>query len=179
MTFNTDTILKILQVIAWIIFIGLCIETGALLFNFVFSLFNPITSKNLYFGLNLADLYAQHKIIYALVFSFLVVISAFKAYIFYLVIKLFMTLNLVKPFSLEVANGLNKISYSVFIVGLLGLIAHQYYVGLVHKGLPVDSMVEEFWDEGAEFLMTSAILLVFSHIFRKGVELQTENDLTV
>lgn len=179
MLLNTDTVIKVLQVVAWIIFIGLCIETGALLFNVIYSLFNPGATKNLYLGINLSELYAQHPFIFACVASFLVVISALKAYVFYLVIRLFMTLNLVKPFSLEVANIIERISYGVFSVGFLGLLAHQFFRGLTRKGLPVDAMVEQYWDEWGTFLMMAAILLVITHIFKKGMDLQTENDLTV
>lgn len=179
MLINTDTVIKVLQVVAWIIFIGLSIETGALLFNFIYALFNPVVTKNLYFGLNLSELFAQHKFIYACVASFLVLISALKAYVFYLVIRVFMTLNLVKPFSLEVATIIERISYSVFRVGLLGLLAHQFFRGLTRKGIPVDTTVDLYWDEWGTFLMMAAILLVITHIFKKGMDLQVENDLTV
>ena len=37
-----------LYVIAWIIFVGLCIEAGGLIVNFVFHLYNPEIIQNLY-----------------------------------------------------------------------------------------------------------------------------------
>ena len=41
-------IFTILHVIAWIIFVGLCIEAGALIVNFVCSVFKPEVVGNLY-----------------------------------------------------------------------------------------------------------------------------------
>ena len=44
-----------LQLIAWIIFVGLCIEAGALLVNFIYSLFKPEIVHNLYQKLDLSQ----------------------------------------------------------------------------------------------------------------------------
>jgi hypothetical protein len=60
MTKKDDFILKALNVVAWVIFIGLCVEAGALIFNFIFTLFKPIASNNIYKGLNLSELYQNH-----------------------------------------------------------------------------------------------------------------------
>jgi hypothetical protein len=41
MSKKNDFILKVLNVVSWIVFVGLCIEAGALLFNFILTLFKP------------------------------------------------------------------------------------------------------------------------------------------
>jgi hypothetical protein len=48
-----------LQIVAWIIFIGLCIEAGGLLVNFVFSIYNPDMISRLYNKLNLMAMYQR------------------------------------------------------------------------------------------------------------------------
>ena len=48
MTQTDNFVFKALHVIAWVIFIGLSIEAGALIFNFIFSLFKPEALQNLY-----------------------------------------------------------------------------------------------------------------------------------
>ena len=60
MTKKNDAILKVLHVVSWIAFIGLCIEAGALIFNFVYALFKPIASHNIYKGLDLSEMYTNH-----------------------------------------------------------------------------------------------------------------------
>jgi hypothetical protein len=46
-----------LSIVAWIIFVGLCIEAGGLIVNFVFSLYKPEFVQNLYQKLDLSELY--------------------------------------------------------------------------------------------------------------------------
>ena len=41
------------------------------------------------------------------------------------------------------------------------------------------SHVEKYWNDTAAFLMMAAILFIISQVFKKGIELQNENDLTV
>jgi nanoRNase/pAp phosphatase (c-di-AMP/oligoRNAs hydrolase) len=178
MSSKTDFLIKGLKIVSWIIFIGLCIETGAFLFNYVFSLFKPIATQNLYKGLNLSQLYNQSKTSYTFLFSFLIIISVLKAYIFYIIIKLFQKLNFVKPFSNDISQLISKVSYCIFSVGLIGLIAHQYTKQLIQKGFNVNE-VENYWNDSGAFLMMAAIVFVIAHIFKKGMELQNENDLTV
>src|ERR1700752_2675726 len=57
MKISTKQILKVMNVLSWIIFVCLCIRTGAILFSCFVSLFlNPVAAKDLYIGLNLYDL---------------------------------------------------------------------------------------------------------------------------
>jgi hypothetical protein len=175
---KNDFILKALNVISWIIFIGLCIEAGALIFNFVLTLFNPIATHNIYKGLDLSDLYENHFAQFIGVLSFVVVLSLLKAYLFYLVVRIFMKLNLVKPFTVEIANLIEKISIEAFAIALVSIIAHQYIKRLIQSGYEV-SHIETYWNDTAAFLMMAAIIFVISQIFKKGIELQNENDLTV
>ena len=178
MSKQEDFIWKALWVISWIIFIGFCIETGAFLFNYIFSLFRPEATNNLYNGLNLSDTYLRSKVVYSFLFSFIIVISGLKAFVFYQVIKIFMKLNLVKPFSEEVSQLITGISYFSFAIGIISEIAHKFTKNIVQKGYQVDT-IEKFWNDSAVFLMMAAILYIISLVFKKGIELQNENDLTV
>ncbi len=178
MTEKNDFILKVLNVVSWIIFIGLCIESGALIFNFILTLFKPIASNNIYKGLNLSEMYENQFAHFIGVMSFIVVLSILKAYLFYLVVKIFMKLNLVKPFNVEIADLVQKISLEAFAIAIVSIIAHQYTKRLIQSGYEVN-LVEKYWDDTAAFLMMAAIIFVISQIFKKGIEIQNENDLTV
>lgn len=178
MTKRNDFIWKTLNVISWVVFIGFCIQTGALIFNYIFSLFRPVATQNLHLKLNLSAIYEQSLAIYSFLFSFIIALSALKAFVFYLVIKLFMKLNLVKPFSVEVEELISKISYFAFSIALISYISHQYAKGLIHKGFDV-GVIERYWNDNGAYLMMAAILFIIAQIFRKGIELQNENDLTV
>ena len=178
MTKKNDFILKALNVVSWIIFVGLCIEAGALIFNFALTLFKPIATHNIYNGLNLSEIYENQFAHFIGVLSFVVVLSLLKAYLFYLVVKIFMKLNLVKPFDVEIAKLIEKISFEAFAIAIVSIVAHQYTKMLIQSGYEV-SHVEKYWNDTAAFLMMAAIIFVISQIFKKCIELQNENDLTV
>lgn len=178
MSSRTDILIKFLQVISWITFIGLCVQCGALLFNFIFTQFNSVAAKDLYLGLDLSSLFGQNEIYFGLLFSFAIVVTAIKAYLFFLITQIFSSLNLVKPFSEAVSKLIAHISYYTFSIGLIGAIAHQYAQSLVKRGYDVDA-VGQFWNDYSAFLMMAAVIFVIAQIFKKGLELQAENDLTV
>ena len=119
MSKRNNFIWKGIQVICWLIFFGYCIQTGALIFNYVFSLFKPIATHNLHLGLDLSELYLKSKPIYTLVFALIVAVSALKAYLFFVVLKLFKTLNLTKPFSENVSGIIKKITYYTLSIGII------------------------------------------------------------
>lgn len=176
---NTSVILKILHVLSWIIFIGLCIQTGALLYTTFASLvFNPDAAKNLYEGLNLSDLYNFDRWYFAGIMSLIIAVSALKAYIFYQVIKIFLKINMVHPFSTEVAKLITGISYVALEVGIVTIMANGWCDWLIKRGVNLPDLKSHL-GEGGEFLFFAAVIFFIGQVFKKGIELQTENELTV
>jgi hypothetical protein len=178
MSKKKDFILDALNVISWIIFIGLCIEAGAIIFNYIYCLIKPIAAGNIYKGLDLSRMYQDHFGHFNAVMSFIIVVYVMKAYLFYLVVKIFMQLNLVSPFSTEIAKLIENISYEAFAIAIVSFIAHQYTERLIHKGFEVSS-VESYWGDAGAFLMMAGVVYVISKIFNKGIELQNETELTI
>ncbi|MBK6352616.1 MAG: DUF2975 domain-containing protein [Saprospiraceae bacterium] len=167
-----------LHIVAWVIFVGLCIEAGALIVNFIFSLFKPEIVHNLYQKLDLSDLYSRSKWSYYCMYSFIMVISVLKAYLFYIVIKLLTKFNLSKPFSNFVSEQITQISYYTFAIGILSYVARQSANYLLHRGFEID-ILDQFWEDSQAFVLMAAIIYIIATIFSKGVEIQNENDLTV
>ena len=77
-----------LHIVAWVIFVGLCIEAGALIVNFIFSLYKPEIVQNLYQKLDLSEMYDRNKWAFYGIYSFILTISILKAVLFYIVILL-------------------------------------------------------------------------------------------
>ncbi len=178
MSKRDDFIWKAIQVVCWFIFAGLCVQTGALLFNYLYSLFRPVATHNLHLGLDLSRVYEQSKTIYSALFSFLLAISVLKALVFYYVLRLFKNIELSKPFSETVSGLIAQISYFAFSVGLVSHLAHRFVKSLIQRGYDVD-VISRYWDDSGAYLMMSAILFVIALIFKRGIELQNENELTV
>jgi hypothetical protein len=94
------------------------------------------------------------------------------------VLKIFKSIKLVKPFTGVVSDLITTISYYAFAVGMLGYLASEFAQKISGKGYNIN-IVERYWSDSGAYLMMSAILFVIAMIFQKGIELQTENDLTV
>lgn len=175
MNSKTNQLLSLMKIVSWIVFIGLCIQTGAIIVTTVISLFiNPEAAQDLYLGLDLSELHANHRMQYLYVISFIIGLSGLKAYLFYLVIRVFGKLNLSHPFSTQVVALITKISHVALGTGIVALIAAQYCRRLLHKGIAV----EQDWG-GSEFLFLAGIIFILALVFKRGTEIQTENELTV
>jgi hypothetical protein len=167
-----------IQVVCWLIFIGYCIQSGTLIFNYLFSLFKPIATHNLHLGLDLSELYLKSKSIYTIIFAVIILISTLKAYLFYTALSLFKTVNLTNPFSENVLIVITKITAITVSIGISSILSHEIGYRLAEKGFNL-GVVERYWNDGGGYLAMTAILFVISLIFKKGIELQNENDLTI
>lgn len=167
-----------LKIASWIIFVGLCIEAGGLIVNFIFSLSNPEFVQNLYQKLDLSEMYNRSKWAFFGMYSFILYISILKAYLFYLVIILVTKIDLSKPFNSFVSKQISKISYYTLSIGLLSYFARQTSKNLQHHGYNID-MLNQFWADSQAFILMAAVIYVIATIFSKGVEYQEELDETV
>lgn len=172
---TNSTILKVMNVLFWIAFIGLCIETGAIITSFCVSIWiNDAGAKNLYMNLNLSELFAYSKMEYIAIVSLLISTKALKAYIAYLAVKFFLRFKLSKPFGQELTAIFLQISYVSLGTGVLAILAKSYCKWIMKKGVPIPVN----WS-GDEILFFAGVIYVLALVFQKGTILQTENDLTV
>jgi hypothetical protein len=170
--------LKVLHVVAWILFIGLCIQAGAILVSFFVSMFvNPAGASNLYNGLNLSRLLQYDKGHYQSVVITLFFLTASKAYVFFLAIRIFMKINLVEPFSEEVGKLINNIGYTTLSIGLLSVIGSSYAKWLNKRA--EEEVLQGLFGESAEFLLLGVVIFMIAAVFQRGIELQKENALTI
>jgi len=178
MSKKNDFVFIALHVIAWVIFVGLCIEAGALIVNFIYSLFKPEIVHNLYQKLDLSQMYNLNKWVFFGVYGFILAIAILKAHLFYIVIRLTSKLNLLKPFSNDVAGQIKKISYYTLSIGLISYMAQQITNNLPHYGFEIDAL-NQFWADSQAWILMAAVIYVIATIFIRGIEIQNENDLTV
>lgn len=178
MSQTNNIVFKVLHIVAWIIFIGLSIEAAALIVNFIFSMYNPPFVKNLYQKLDLSEMYQRGKWAFFSMYSFILFISVMKACLFYMVIRLLSKLNLSKPFNSLVSEQITQISYCTFSIGIISHIGRQTARSLRHYGFVTDNL-KEFWADSQAYILMAAVIYVIAVIFKKGVEIQSENDLTV
>lgn len=167
-------VFKIMHVISWIIFIGLSIKAGALIISFIVSIFvNEFASKNLYLGLDLLNVYNFSVFHYSSIIVLYILTAILKAYLFYLLIKVFRHLDVNNPFNLKVAKTITKISYVSFCIGLIAALAYGYTIWLSQK------VFFAFNWNASGFLFMAGVIFIIAFLYKRAVELQTENELTI
>lgn len=175
---KANTIISIFNGISALIFLILCTQAGGLIFNSIYLLLKPDGAEDMYLGLDIEQLFSLSQLNFLILFLLTVAVIVLKAYVFALTMLIFSTLNLVKPFSEEIALLILRISYLTLAVGILGFIAFYYSEWLESKGFELSSL-QFWWDDNLAYLMMGTIVFVLAQVFKKGLELQAENDLTV
>ena len=171
---RTEHILKVMLVLTWLAYIGVIIKTGAILISYGVSYFNPQASLNLYMGLNLNPLRELNFWYYTCTVSFIVATLAMKAFVLSLVIKVLSKVNLMNPFKIEVANTLEKISQVLLGIWVVAFLNNSYMGWLLKStGIEQEQLATE------EFIFVAGLVFIISQIFKRGVEIQSENELTV
>lgn len=182
MKLSTQLILKILHVISWIIFVGVCIEAGGFIFNAIFTmLLNPVGAKHFWQQVDLSDLYYHDRGYFIVETSLVSIVAIMKACMFYLIIKILHSkkLDMAKPFSKEVGRFIFRISYLALLIGLFCLAGVKYAAWFVIQGVKMPD-IQYLRMAGADvWLFMSVSLYVLAQIFKRGIEIQTENELTV
>ena len=170
--------LMLITVIIWSILIGLCIQAGALLFTFTYSLFKPTVAQDLYEGLNLYSLLTQNSWFYGGLVTLILSIAILKAQLFYIMIRIFLKIDLVHPFSKEIASRISRLSYISFEIGVFLLITNSFTGWLAKREFEVEG-VQSYLSGAFEYFLLSALIFAIAQVFKRGVEIQAENELTV
>lgn len=175
---TTRHILKVLYVLAWIIFIGLCFEAGVWVFNPVVTMYYS-QSNVMYPGIH--QLYHLDKGYYFTEIIHIVIPAVLKAILFYLIVKLLHDekLNMNQPFNEATRRFLHTSAYISLGIGIFALWAVRYTQWLASLGAKLPSIQELGIAGGDVWIFMAVILFVVAQIFKRGIELQAENDLTI
>ena len=182
MTISTKQILRVLLILSWLIFIGVCIEAGGCIFSASYTLLiNHINAAHFWVGNDLSALY-NYDPGYFIAETLLISIAAvLKAIMFYQIVKIlhYNKLDMAKPFSDELRRFILRISWLAFGIGLFTNWGVNYTEWLVKKGISMPDTQPLHLGGSDVWLFMGVILFVIAQIFKRGIEIQTENDLTV
>jgi len=154
----------------------LSIKCGSQIIAFIIGFINPDYAQNMYeVNGDWFKIKEQGIWVYICVMSAIIVISAFKANIWFMLIGLLSRLNLESPFSMDVAKRLEGIAYQLLVVWLAGSIVNSYFERYENYDLDTFTGI----DSANEFLFVAGVVYVISQIFKRGIEMQEENELTV
>ncbi|QGW29171.1 DUF2975 domain-containing protein [Phnomibacter ginsenosidimutans] len=175
---TTRHILKALYVLAWIIFIGLCYEAGVWVFNPVVTMYYS-ESNVMYPGIH--QLYHFDKGHYFTEIILIVIPAVLKAILFYMIVKLLHDekLNMNQPFNAATGRFLLTAAYISLGIGIFALWAVKHTLWLETLGAKLPSIQTLSIAGGDVWLFMAVILFIVAQIFKRGIELQAENDLTI
>lgn len=180
---TVDQILKVLQILSWIIFLGLCVEAGAIAVNTFITLFiHPTGVKNFWEGSEyLTALYGFDQGYFIVITLTMIIVAILKALMFYLIVKIFTDkkLKLSQPFSSELKSLIINQSYLALGIGLFSHFGAKYSVWLSNEGLN-SADLQSLHIAGADvWLFMAVVLFVIAQVVKKGIEVQNENELTI
>jgi hypothetical protein len=171
---RTQQILTVMKILSWVAFFAFAIEAGAILFSYIMSVVNPDAARKFYKVSNLYTLRQLSLWYFTGTVSFMVALAAMKAYISFLVIKILSGINLSSPFKTETVIRLEKISYQFFGMWLIAMISAGYAAWLVK----LTGEMHGTYTSG-ESIFVAGLVFIVSQVFKRGVEIQSENELTV
>jgi hypothetical protein len=174
--------LKMLYILSWILFIGICIEAGGFIFNAFYTLVvNPAGASKFWMEIDFSGLYEFDRGHFFAETTLMCIVAVMRALIFYLVVKILhdKKLDLFKPFNKEVVESISRVSYLAIGIGFFSYWAVNYAAWLTSLGVTMPD-AQSMRIAGADvWLFMGITLLVIAQIFKRGIELQTENELTI
>ncbi|MCU0404432.1 MAG: DUF2975 domain-containing protein [Chitinophagaceae bacterium] len=178
---GTKQILTLLNILSWIIFIATCVEAGGILFNSLYVLYKPTVAKYFWNGADLSALIAHDKGHFFTQIILVTIVAVMKALIFYLIITLFYDkkFSLDKPFHPGVNGVIFKIAWLCLGAGLFSNWGVKYAVWIEKQGIEMPDISVLHLDGADVWLFMAVVLMVIGQVFKKGIELQTESELTV
>jgi len=182
MTISTKQILKVLLILSWIIFIGVCIEAGGCIFSASYTLLiNSVNAEHFWVGNDLSGLYKYDPGVFLAETLLISIATVLKAWMFYSIVKILhdKKLDMAQPFSNDVRRFILRISYLAFGIGVFTQWGVNYTAWLVKKGLTMPDTQPLHLGGADVWLFMGVILFVIAQIFKRGIEIQRENELTV
>ncbi len=169
--------LNILHVLSWIIFLGLCVEAGSYVFNACYVFFINASAAS-YFGLS--DLYHYDAGWYLVIIFLMTIVGVFKCLIFYLMIQLLhdRKLDLSHPFTTPVRRFISNLGYLALGIGFFSNFGVSYAQWLNEQGAQI-TKTNDYFGGGDVWFFMAVVLFVIAQIFKRGIEIQSENELTI
>ena len=160
-------------VLSWLAFIGLMIKSGSILFSYFLSLNDPDVSKNIFGNIYLYDFYNHSFWQYTLIVVYKILFFSMEAFIALLIIKLLGHLKMNDPFNIYVETKMSQIGWAITSLWVIAMIHnfHMQFTGAKH-GL-VMSLIS------TDFIFLALVIFIFTKIVQRGIEIKTENDLTI
>lgn len=175
-------LLRVLYILSWIIFIGIGIDAGGIISNTVYWLIDkPESAHYVWVKADLLDLYNSDPGYFVVICTIMSIVAVLKFVMFYLVVRMLHdgAQQFSRPFNKEVERFLTNIAAIAFAIGIFCSMAGKMSIWLVGNQIEMPTL-ESMELGGADVWMFMGVtLFIIVQLFKRGVEMQAENDLTI
>ena len=179
---KSNFVLNLMKTVFWVVLVMLILTTVVMAAVFVMSLFkiNSETINHIKISLpnfkgKFSDLKGYGTVGFSIVMFLITFFCAAEAYLVSKVIKILQKVNLQHPFSEEIAGLIEKVSVLALVLGISSI-----FINALTGFLIGESTVNfELSSNNFSFLIFAGIIYIIGKIYKKGVDLQNENELTI
>jgi hypothetical protein len=142
---------------------------------------DPVGAAKFWKQIDLGAVYAYSQSHYVTLSTLIIIVVVLKALMFYIIAMVFHSkkFNLAKPFNATTNQFLLKLGYLSLGIGFFSSWGTKVADGLAQKGVSIQDLRYLKLAGSDVWLFMGILLLVVAFIFKKGVEIQNEIDLTV
>ena len=129
-----ERLLMVINILVWLVCIGIVTKAGSIIISYIVSFYNPQAAKDLYNGMDLYSYRIENFWDYTFLVVCKVLMYAAQAYIAYLVTRLLNRLNVSSLLSgdASVVKLMRRISYSVVGVWFVAML-YNIHTGFLEK----------------------------------------------
>ncbi len=182
MQISTKQVLIVLHIIAWVLFAALAVQAGAIIVNAVLMfIVDPEYHNRLWYEVNLQALFNYSREHFIVQVLFISIAAVCKTLIFYLLIKISNDnrFNLSQPFSEAGRRIIVRVSLLCMIIGISATAAGKHSKQLIANAVSMPALELQTIGGADVWIFMSIVLYVIAQVFKRGIEIQTENELTV
>lgn len=182
MSKSTKFIWIALNVISWIIFVGLCIEAAGFITNTVATLMlSPTGASKFWKDIDISVVYNFNESIYITLATLISIVMLLKVILFYKISMIFHDkhLNLSKVFNESLRRFIVIAAYLALGIGFFAAWGSGVVKDIKNEGISLADLTDLTIAGADVWFFMGIILLIIGFIFKKGIELQTENELTI
>lgn len=180
---DTNFVLRSLEIIFWIVFGGLIITLLILLVLFASVLFgfNLGPVNNVKFTLpgfsgTFSEFLEMGLIEVLIIFALLIIFWSLEAVLIRKVISALNKVDVNHPFSAKISSLIHQITSLALVLGVASFLFDVIFQAII---LGEVSLNVEIGGDDFSFLILAGIIYVIGKIYKKGVDLQNENELTI
>ena len=173
---KTKNILQITKFLTYLLVLIWSKKTLSFIYNFIKQLITNDISDSKFNNFNNILLHSKSNYIFLCIIY--IAFLLFKIVTIILIIKILNKIDLISPFTPKVSKLIYTISYIFFFAGITALIGTYHCSELTKVKIEVTKISNHF-SSGGDFVFFSAIVFIIASVFKKGIEIQNENDLTI